>query len=196
MRKLILDFDGTIANTTKAMIRSLNPYIKDVTQKVDENSPSYYWSFKDLFPETHLRYIDILFNSELLFSNMELYSNVYNVLEDLHNKGVQIYICTIGSYKNIKLKLDYLHEQLPFVNVVPIVQNNIVMNKAIINMENSVFIDDNTDCLNSSNADVKILYRHDGYITEKNKIWNGYVATDWRDEDFIDLLYKLLEVND
>ena len=196
MRKLVLDFDGTIANTTKAMIRSLNPYIKDVTQKVDENSPSYYWSFKDLFPETHLRYIDILFNSELLFSNMELYSNVYNVLEDLHNKGVQIYICTIGSYKNIKLKLDYLHEQLPFVNVVPIVQNNIVMNKAIINMQNSVFVDDNVDCLNSSNADSKILYRHDGFITEKNKIWNGYVATDWRDEDFIDLLYKLLEVND
>ena len=196
MRKLVLDFDGTIANTTKAMIRSLNPYIKDVTQKVDENSPSYYWSFKDLFPETHLRYIDILFNSELLFSNMELYSNVYNVLEDLHNKGVQIYICTIGSYKNIKLKLDYLHEQLPFVNVIPIAQNNIVMNKAIINMQNSVFVDDNVDCLNSSNADSKILYRHDGFITEKNKIWNGYVATDWRDEDFIDLLYKLLEVND
>lgn len=196
MRKLILDFDGTIANTTKAMIRSLNPYIKDVTQKVDENSPSYYWSFKDLFPETHLRYIDILFNSELLFSNMELYSNVYNVLEDLHNKGVQIYICTIGSYKNIKLKLDYLHEQLPFVDVIPIAQNNIVMNKAIINMQNSVFVDDNVDCLNSSNADSKILYRHDGFITEKNKIWNGYVATDWRDEDFIDLLYKLLEVND
>ena len=196
MRKLVLDFDGTIANTTKAMIRSLNPYIKDVTQKVDENSPSYYWSFKDLFPETHLRYIDILFNSELLFSNMELYSNVYNVLEDLHNKGVQIYICTIGSYKNIKLKLDYLHEQLPFVNVVPIVQNNIVMNKAIINMENSVFIDDNTDCLNSSNADVKILYRHDGYITEKNRVWNGYVSTSWEDEDFIKLLYDLLEVND
>lgn len=196
MRKLVLDFDGTIANTTKAMIRSLNPYIKDVTQKVDENSPSYYWSFKDLFPETHLRYIDILFNSELLFSNMELYSNVYNVLEDLHNKGVQIYICTIGSYKNIKLKLDYLHEQLPFVDVIPIAQNNIVMNKAIINMQNSVFVDDNVDCLNSSNADSKILYRHDGFITEKNKIWNGYVATDWRDEDFIDLLYKLLEVND
>lgn len=196
MRKLVLDFDGTIANTTKAMIRSLNPYIKDVTQKVDENSPSYYWSFKDLFPETHLRYIDILFNSELLFSNMELYSNVYNVLEDLHNKGVQIYICTIGSYKNIKLKLDYLHEHLPFVDVIPIAQNNIVMNKAIINMENSVFVDDNVDCLNSSNADSKILYRHDGFITEKNKIWNGYVATDWRDEDFIDLLYKLLEVND
>ena len=196
MKKLILDFDNTICNTTKAMIRSMNPYIKDSYKKVDENSPSYYWSFKDLFPETHLRYIDILFNSELLFSNMELYSNVYNVLEDLHNKGVQIYICTIGSYKNIKLKLDYLHEQLPFVDVIPIAQNNIVMNKAIINMQNSVFVDDNVDCLNSSNADSKILYRHDGFITEKNKIWNGYVATDWRDEDFIDLLYKLLEVND
>lgn len=196
MRKLVLDFDNTVCNTTRAMIKSMNPYIKDSSKKVDENSPSYYWSFKDLFPETHLRYIDILFNSELLFSNMELYSNVYNVLEDLHNKGVQIYVCTIGSYKNIKLKLDWLHENLPFVNVVPIVQNNIVMNKAIINMENSVFIDDNTDCLNSSNADVKILYRHDGYITEKNRVWNGYVSTSWEDEDFIKLLYDLLEVND
>ena len=196
MKKLIIDFDNTVVNTTKAMIRSLNPFIKDVTQKVDENSPSYYWSFKDLFPKTHLRYIDILFNSELLFSNMELYPNVYNTLKDLHEKGVQIYICTIGSYKNIKLKLDWLHEKLPFVDVVPIAQNNIVMNKAIINMENSVFIDDNCSCLNSSNANVKILYRHDGYITEKNRVWNGYTSTSWEDEDFIKLLYNLLEVND
>ena len=196
MKKLILDFDNTICNTTKAMIRSLNPFIKNSFEKVDENSPSYYWSFKDLFPETHLRYIDILFNSELLFSNMELYPNVYNVLEDLHNKGVQIYICTIGSYKNIKLKLNFLHENLPFVNVVPIAQNNIVMNKAIINMENSVFIDDNTDCLNSSNADVKIVYRHENFVTERNNVWNGYVSTSWEDEDFIKLLYDLLEVND
>ena len=196
MRKLILDFDNTVCNTNKAMIKSMNPYIKDSSKKVDENSPSYYWSFKDLFPETHLRYIDILFNSQLLFSNMELYSNVYNVLEDLHNKGVQIYICTIGSYKNIKLKLDWLHNHLPFVDVIPIAQNNIVMNKAIVNMQNSIFLDDNVDCLNSSNADVKILYRYDGYITEKNRVWNGYVATSWEDEDFIKLLYDLLEVND
>lgn len=196
MKKLVLDFDNSITNTTKAMIRSLNPFIKDVTKKVDENSPSYYWSFKDLFPETHLRYIDILFNSELLFSNMELFPNVYNVLEDLHNKGVPIYVCTIGSYKNIKLKLDWLHSHLPFVNVVPISLNNIAMNKAIVNMQNAVFLDDNVDCLNSSNADVKILYRDNGFITEKNKIWNGYVATSWEDKDFVDLLYDLLEVND
>lgn len=196
MRKLVLDFDNTIVDTTRAMIRSMSPFIKDSSKKVDENSPSYYWSFKDLFPETHLRYIDILFNSELLFSNMELYPNVYNTLKDLHNKGVQIYICTIGSYKNIKLKLDYLHEKLPFVEVIPIVQNNIVMNKAIINMENCVFLDDNCNCLNSSNADVKILYRHNGFLTEKNKVWNGYTLTSWEDEDFIKLLNNLLEVND
>ena len=196
MRKLLLDFDNTICNTNKAMIRSMNPYIKDSSKKVDENSPSYYWSFKDLFPETHLRYIDILFNSKQLFDNMELYPNVYNVLEDLHNKGVQIYVCTIGSYKNIKLKLDWLHEKLPFVDVVPIAQNSIVMNKAIVNMENCIFIDDNTDCLNSSNSDVKILYRHNGFMAEKNRVWNGYTSTSWEDEDFIKLLYNLLEVND
>ena len=196
MKKLVLDYDNTIVNTTKAMVRSMNPYIKDVDKKVPEDTHSYYWSFKDLFPETHMRYIDILFNSELLFSNMTLFPNVYNVLKDLHNKGVQIYICSIGSYKNIKLKLDWLHENLPFVEVIPIVQSDIIMNKAIINMENSVFIDDNVDCLNSSNADVKILYRHDNFTTEKNRVWNGYVGTSWEDEDFIDLIYKLLEVND
>ena len=196
MRKLVLDFDGTIANTNRAMIKSMNVYIKDVSQKVPENKAPYYWSFEDLFPKTHLRYVDILFNSELLFSNMTLFPNVYNVLKDLHNKDVQIYICTIGSYKNIKLKLDWLHEKLPFVEVIPIAQNNIVMNKAIINMENCIFLDDNVDCLNSSNADVKILYKHDNFTTEKNRVWNNYVATSWEDEDFIDLLYKLLEVND
>lgn len=196
MKKLILDFDNTIVDTTRAMIKAMNPYIKDVTKKVPEDSLAYCWSFADIFPETHLRYIDILFNSKHLFDNMELFPNLYDTLEDLHNKGVQIFICTIGSYKNIKLKLDYLHEQLPFVDVIPIAQNNIVMNKAIINMENSVFLDDNVDCLNSSNADSKILYRHDGFITEKNRVWNNFVSTSWEDEDFIKLLYDLLEVND
>ena len=196
MRKLIIDFDSTIVDTTRAMIKAMNPYIKDVDEKVPEDSLAYYWSFADIFPSTHLRYVDILFNSELLFSNMTLFPNVYNVLKDLHDKGVQIYVCSIGSYKNIKLKLDWLHENLPFVDVIPIAQNNIVMNKAIINMENSVFIDDNVDCLNSSNADVKILYKHDNFTTEKNRVWNNYVATSWEDEDFIKLLYNLLEVND
>lgn len=196
MKKLILDFDNTIVNTTRAMIRSMNPYIKDVDKKVDENKVAYYWSFEDLFPKTHLRYVDILFNSQHLFDNLELFPNVFNVLEDLHKKGVHIYICTIGSYKNIKLKLDWLHENLPFVDVIPIAQNNIVMDKAIINMENSVFIDDNTDCLNSSNADIKIVYRHDGYMTQRNNVWNGFVATSWEDKDYIDLLCNLLEVND
>ena len=196
MKKLVLDFDNSIVNTTKAMIRSMNPYIKDVTQKVPEDKVAYCWSFADIFPETHLRYVDILFNSKQLFDNMTLFPNVYNVLKDLHEKGVEIYICTIGSYKNIKLKLDWLHEHLPFVDVIPIAQNNIVMNKAIINMTDCVFVDDNCNCLNSSNADVKILYRHDGYVTEKNRLWNGFVATSWNDEDFIKLLYNLLEVND
>ena len=195
MKKLVLDFDNSIVNTTKAMIRSMNPYIKDVTQKVDENTLSYCWSFADIFPSTHLRYIDILFNSKQLFDNMELFPNVFNVLKDLHEKGVKIYVCTIGSYKNIKLKLDWLHENLPFVDVIPIAQNDIVMNKAIINMENCVFMDDNCSCLNSSNADVKIVYKHDNFTTEKNRVWNGFVGTSWEDEDFIKLLYNLLEVN-
>ena len=69
------------------------------------------------------------------------------------------------------------------------------MNKAIINMQNSVFMDDNCNCLNSSNADVKILYKHDNFTTEKNRVWNGFVGTSWEDEDFIKLLYNLLEVN-
>ena len=196
MKKLILDFDNTIVDTTRAMIKAMNPYIKDVDKKVPEDSLSYCWSFADIFPKTHLRYVDILFNSQHLFENMKLFPNVFNVLKDLHEKGVQIYICSIGSYKNIKLKLDYLHEQLPFVDVIPIAQNNIVMNKAIINMQNSVFMDDNCNCLNSSNADVKILYKHDNFTTEKNKIWNGYTSTSWEDKDFIKLLYNLLEVND
>lgn len=195
MRKLVLDFDNTIVDTTRAMIKAMNPYIKDVDKKVPEDSLAYCWSFADIFPKTHLRYVDILFNSKHLFDNMELFPNLYDTLEDLHNKGVQIFICTIGSGKNIKLKIDWLHEHLPFVDVVPIIQNNIVMNKAIINMENSVFIDDNTDCLNSSNADVKIVYRHENFVTERNNVWNGFVATDWRDKDFIKLLYDLLEVN-
>ena len=196
MRKLVLDFDGTIANTNKAMVKSMNVYIKDVTQKVPEDKVAYCWSFSDIFPSTHLRYVDILFNSKQLFDNMQLYPNVGNVLKDLHEKGVKIYICTIGSYKNIKLKLDWLHENLPFVDVIPIALNDIVMDKAIINMTDCVFVDDNVDCLNSSNADVKILYRHNGFLTEKNAIWNGFVATSWEDEDFIKLLYDLLEVND
>ena len=196
MKKLVLDFDSTICNTNKAMVKSMNVYIKDVTQKVPENKAPYYWSFSDIFPETHLRYVDILFNSKQLFDNMELFPNVFNVLKDLHEKDVKIYICTIGSYKNIKLKLDWLHENLPFVNIVPIVQNNIVMDKAIINMTDCVFIDDVADCLNSSNADVKILYKHDNFTTEKNKVWNGYTSTSWEDEDFIKLLYDSLEVND
>ena len=196
MKTLILDADGTLLNTNKAMIRSMNPFIKEVSQKVYEDTPVTDWNYASVFPQKYLRYVDILFSSKLLFDNMELFPNVKETLGDLHDKGVEIIICTIGTKDNIKYKLDYLDKVLPFIDVVPIVKKDkVVMNKGIINMENSVFIDDNINNILSSNADYRILYKHNNIDTDYNKGWEGYITTSWEDEKFLKDLYYYLGVD-
>ena len=66
MKKLWLDFDNTVFDSTKAFLKAYNIMVED-TKKED----SLYWNFNDanVKPE----YIQQIFNSGLLFSNLKPY---------------------------------------------------------------------------------------------------------------------------
>ena len=72
-------------------------------------------------------------------------------------------ICTIGTPSNISLKTKWISDNMPFINQFYLLCNNFkekkcIMDKSIIDMSNSIFIDDMVENLDSNNAEYKFLF--------------------------------------
>lgn len=165
--KLFLDYDMTIVNSIKTICDMYNeeysnhvgftPANHDLVQK---------WDFKDQCP--------LLNNCERYFSSKEFFDRV-EFIEDNTKEVIQkhaekfyIIICSIGTPSNIAYKSLWLEKNLPFIKDYVMLRNKgTKMNKSIVNMSDSVFVDDVSSNLLSSNADVKILF---GKEYEWNKV--------------------------
>jgi len=73
---------------------------------------------------------------------------------------------------NIKLKIDFLKENFPFISkYIMILMDNVKMDKSIINMrKEDTIIDDVYSNIESSSAGNRILFSYGGIQTE----WNEY----------------------
>lgn len=183
MKKLFVDFDNTIINATKSFCTVYNFYY--------QNSPNYKpadwtkcnkWDLSDVCDlskpcSKKFNNAEEIFSHPRFFVSAEFFDNTYEVLEELSEK-YQIIICTIGTPTNISYKTIWIETMLPFITDVIYIQNQgCKMNKSIVNMgSNSIFIDDVSSNLFSSNANLKICY---GKCYEWNLDWQGLRAKDW-----------------
>jgi 5'(3')-deoxyribonucleotidase len=156
--KLFLDMDNTIINTIKSFCECYNdlyqfrPGFKEACWCNVEK-----YNMKDECPLI-LNKNDI-FGSYLFFQKAEFINeNTYDVIKKLNEK-YQVIICTIGIPKNLSFKSLWVEERLPFIDDYILIKNsNCKMDKSIVNMSNSIFVDDYTDNLDSSNAAYKIVF--------------------------------------
>lgn len=156
--KLFIDFDNTVCESTKQFCRVYNTlYANHPEFKPADYTKVLEYNFKDVCPLIE-NPLDI-FEHPLFFSSLEFYNdNTYEVLEKL-NKKYQLIIATIGSPKNLALKCNWLENNLPFIKDYVLVFNEgCHMNKNVINMKDSIFIDDIPSNLLSVNAREKILF--------------------------------------
>lgn len=182
-RKLFLDFDSTICDSSKSIISLYPKFDRDVEIM---GYPSYTlkWNFCDVFPNVKKHIIHNLFDSKLFFDNLELFDGVYETLQEISDMGVEIIIVSIGTPNNIKFKMDYINKHLPFCTFIPLIQNGThKFDKSIINMDGGIFVEDRVDILETSNAAIKILYKNNGYDYEWARGWQGLTQTKW-DENF------------
>lgn len=174
-QKLFLDFDCTIANSHKAYCEVYNQLYcnhKDFVPadylKVKE------WSLKDQCPL--VEHSISVFGHPKFFEILEFMPNAEEIIKELHNK-YQIIICSIGTFDNISLKSQWIKNNMPYINNMILINNEgIKMDKSIVNMNESIFIDDVSSNLFSSNSEMKILY---GQKFKWNENWQGLWCKDW-----------------
>lgn len=169
MKKIFIDFDNVIVNSTYVVTKILNKkYNKNVEW---EDIKSY--DFSDKFPETNKNEILEIFNSDEFFTlaKQSIYFNSKKVIEKF-SKDFDVFILTIGTPMNIKLKIDFLKENFPFISkYIMILMDNVKMDKSIINMrKEDTIIDDVYSNIESSSAGNRILFSYGGIQTE----WNEY----------------------
>jgi 5'(3')-deoxyribonucleotidase len=113
------------------------------------------------------------------FTNLPLINeNTYEVLIEL-SKKYNIIVVSIGTYRNIELKSQYIEKYLPFIKEsIFLAKNGSYTSKNLVNMngKGNVFIDDVVSNLNSVQVERKIAF---GDIKSWNEKWNGERALNW-----------------
>lgn len=173
---LFLDFDDTICLTSKQFVKLAN---KKYKKEEDWNNINR-WDFKDLYPEITNNDIDNIFSSEDFFVDLELCENCLDTINSIKNL-VNIHIATIGTDKNLKNKIKWIKENLNIDFNFNGILDTGINDKSSIDMSGAIFIDDRTDNLRSSNANIKILYKnyHNYSWQQIEPNDNIYVVDSW-----------------
>lgn len=185
---LFLDFDDTICLTSKQFVKLAN---KKYKKEEDWNNINR-WDFKDLYPEITNNDIDNIFSSEDFFVDLELCENCLDVINSIKNLA-NIHIATIGTDKNLKNKMKWIKENLNIDFNFNGILDTGINDKSSVDMSGAIFIDDRTDNLRSSNANIKILYKnyHNYSWQQIEPNDNIYVVDSWEQIcSILDFIFK------
>ena len=195
--KLFIDADDTILESSKAAINILNKKFNIVPQKTYDDMQD--WEYRSIYRQCTTKIVNEIYDSEEFF-------NIVKVNPDFesfylkHENDFEWYIVTKGYKTNIEHKQKYFKKHLPKANVVGCKfgskeeQN---FDKSHINMDYGIQIDDRTDCLIGSNANIKILFKNN-----RDFYWNRtdmsneplYIMNSWK--EIIETLEFALENSD
>ena len=194
-RKLFLDFDNTIVNTTKAIVSLYNEdfkYYKDF-KPVDWHTINTY-DFEECALASK-EYINMYFNQPRFFRHLDfmpsptigigfIFTSVQSYLNAL-NEFFDVTIVSLGYSPNLKgkikwLKHVYLDNQYGF-NFIGVNMKE-YHDKSHIDMSGGILVDDNARMLETSNASTKICF---GDIHSWNDTWTGLRAKDWKELTYI-----------
>lgn len=191
-KKLFLDADNTIWNTTKAFVEAYNlvcgkryMFNKDLQPKWELVEK---YDFTDQIPDLTKVMKYAIFDSEAFYDNLEYYDNAKQIINELSQR-TEVHIVSMSSPKSAKRKYEKIKEDLPLVKFQPIFFD--YKDKSCIDMRKGVFIDDVVKNLITSSADKNICFKYNGITQDINKSWQGEVLTNW-DENTYNILNKLL----
>jgi len=170
--KIIFDVDGVLINTKKYVYEHLlnnhNPKY-DCWHEVKQSN--YLDVFDDKTPEEVQEIISAAYESSQLYDFEKFDSEIIDYIKEL-SKENSVYICSIGNVANSINKMIAIYNIFgeDVVQIPVISENQLSVDKSIINMSDCVFIDDTCRVLNNTNAKHKILYTkyHKGQCKSEN----------------------------
>lgn len=177
--KLFVDFDSVLVDTNKSFCDYYNTYYRHREGfKLADHNKCEVWNFYDTCP---LAKDDVnkIFGDKRLFDRLDLYPHAYRVLLKL-SKQYEIIIVSIGTFDNISNKNIWIKKHLPFIKeaIMLCKDNEVIMDKSVVDMTGGVFIDDIKSNLDSTNAERKILF---GKKFIWNEEWKGEYCIDWNE---------------
>ena len=175
-KNIFIDFDGTIVNTIKSITSLYNEdykYYKDYTPVCWTNINT--WDFSECRCASK-EYINTYFNQQRFFDRLEFMDWAKEILDDLI-KNYDVTIVSSGYSPNLKAKEIWINEHLPYCKFIG-VNFKEHFDKSHIDMGDSIFIDDSSHNLETSNAKYKICF---GDIYDWNKDWDGKRCYNWSD---------------
>ena len=156
-KKFFIDFDSTIVDSISAYCKVYNRthhYVEGFKIAIADNVNQ--WDLKDECPLVK-NPLDIFSNRDF-FDELKCMPNVHEVLERL-SEQYELIICSIGTYENISLKSLWISKNLPFItNSILLINEGCKMDKSVVNMSDSIFMDDHASNLFTSNAEFNILF--------------------------------------
>jgi len=174
---LFVDVDGVVLDCITVICKLYNKNFcnhKDFIEAIPSKVSC--WDFSNQCPlcknedSGNSKLIEEWFGSEEFWdiaNDIKPTKDSINALKILSSK-YNITFCSIGSSKNISYKTLWLNKFFPDYNQVLIKNNNCTMDKSCVNMENSIFIDDNMRNLETSNAKYKFIF---GELYDWNRAW-------------------------
>ncbi len=195
MVKLFIDFDNTIVDTTEAFCKYFNDvYMEDYKLEGIKGQWVKEYDFSDVVSISEEELIKA-FKSGRLFSYLRPYPYVRYALETLKKSGYfQIYLVSNCSAESAIRKLRWLDEfdLAQYFDGTIMLNINQAYNKSLIDMADSILIDDHH--LNHSNSNAKWKFCYTG-PTDRN--WhpkNGegvFKFNHWASEMALDKLLKI-----
>jgi 5'(3')-deoxyribonucleotidase len=174
IKKIILDFDNTMVDTSTAAYETYNIIYKDDPRfkPVHLTGNNIYYLISNYLPLVDKSGSEI-FGSKIFFEKVKPFPGAVEVLRKLVEEyNYEISICSCGAYENILHKCEYIPKEFPFIKeFIPLIG---IYNKSIIHMENAYFIDDLLVNLVFSDAykfNRAFQFAHYTYLD--CEIWNG-----------------------
>lgn len=198
---LYLDVDDTILESSKAIIEILNKKHGINPQKtIDDLSD---WGYRSIYGHTTIEDVKTMYSSDEFFDVVKFAPSFLDFYKKSLEK-VNFVFVTKGTTENINKKKEYLQKHLgkTFEYIgLPIIYHEDDdaqkrFSKASVNMRHGIQVDDRIDCLESTNAPVKILLKMYGdhywnLPEDYSGIPNLYVVTNWEEAiQIIDFAYN------
>jgi len=159
--KLFIDADDTILESSKTVVDILNERFKINPPKTYNDVKD--WKYNSIYYQCTNEIVNEIYDSKIFFEKVKIYPDFINFYNN-HENDFEWYIVTKGRKSNIEHKQKYFKKYLPKAKVVGCRFNNNNKNenydKSHINMNYGIQIDDRTDCLIGTNANIKILFKN------------------------------------
>lgn len=174
MRKLYIDFDNTIVDSTKKIVELYNEdysYHKNFhpVNHLDINT----WKFEELtLADDVIKYFD----QPRFFKNLEWMDNAEEVLKRL-SRRYEIIVVSEGTFANLVGKNLWLMKNMPYAKFRPVI-TDLRETKALVDMSDGYFFDDRLVNLQNNNAYKSICF---GDYYSWNECWQGERCANWCD---------------